>query len=210
MVTRLDADVGRLLALLKELKIDDDTLVMFSSDNGPQGADEGGYDQSLFASNGGLRGLKRDLYEGGVRVPMIARWPGRVPAGRASAQIWTLCDFLPTAAALAGAETPNGIDGLSMLPALVGGRAPARAHVYWEFHEGGFAQAVRVGHWKAVRRPPAYALELYDLQIDPRESRDVAAAHPAVAARAAGIMRREHAESEHWPVTDPFAARLLR
>ncbi|HEX8070254.1 MAG TPA: arylsulfatase [Pyrinomonadaceae bacterium] len=200
MVTRLDADVGRVLALLRELRLDEETLVVFTSDNGPQGRDEGGYDQTRFDSNGPFRGLKRELYEGGIRVPLVVRWPRRVRAGAVSAYPLTLCDLLPTAAALAGARVPVGVDGVSALPVLSGRRAPRREYLYWEFHEGGFAQAVRLGRWKAVRKGGGGAVELYDLQTDIAEAHDLAASHPALVRRAAEIMRREHVQSEDWPV----------
>ncbi len=200
MVTRLDADVGELIRLLKEMDIDRETFVVFTSDNGPQGREEGGYEQALFDSNGPLRGLKRELYEGGIRVPLIVRWPGRVRAGATVTQPVTLCDLLPTAAALAGARTDEALDGVSLLPLLSGGRAPRRESLYWEFHEGGFAQAVRMGRWKAVRRGTNGAPELYDLQSDIGETRDLAAKHPALVRRAVEIMSREHVESVDWPL----------
>ena len=200
MVTRLDADVGKLLTLLKELRIDEETVVVFTSDNGPQGKDEGGYDQTLFDSNGPLRGLKRELYEGGIRVPLLVRWPGRVRAGATSAYPVTLCDLLPTAAALAGTRVTSATDGVSLRSLLLGGRAPRRESLYWEFHEGGFAQAVRMGSWKAVRKGIDGAVELYDLKTDIGETRDVASRHPALVQRAEEIMRREHVESEDWPL----------
>lgn len=199
MVTHLDADVGELFRLLKEMDIDEETVVIFTSDNGPQGQDEGGYDQTLFDSNGPFRGLKRELYEGGIRVPLLVRWPGRVRAGTTSAFSATLCDLLPTAAALAGARVSSATDGVSLLPLLLGGRAPRRESLYWEFHEGGFAQAVRMGSWKAVRKGTDGAVELYDLKTDIGETRDVSARHPALVRRAEEIMRREHVESEDWP-----------
>ena len=203
MVTRLDADVGELLRLLKEMDIDRDTLVLFTSDNGPQGKDEGGYDQTLFDSNGPLRGLKRELYEGGIRVPLIARWPGRVRAGAVSAFPVTLCDFMPTAAALAGARAAFETDGVSLQSLLLGGPAPSRGALYWEFHEGGFAQAVRMGSWKAVRKGLGGAVELYDLKADPGETRDLSAREPGLVRHAEEVMRREHVESEDWPLSAP-------
>src|SRR5438094_5010750 len=118
MITRLDADVGKLMAKLQELKIDDDTVVFFSSDNGPH--KEGGVDPEFFQSSGPLRGIKRDMYEGGIRVPMIARWPGKIKAGAVSDQVWAFWDFLPTAAEIAAVKPPAGLDGLSMLPTLLG------------------------------------------------------------------------------------------
>ncbi|HWW76392.1 MAG TPA: arylsulfatase [Pyrinomonadaceae bacterium] len=200
MVTRLDADVGKVFELLKELKLDDDTLVVFTSDNGPQDKSEGGYDQTLFDSNGPFRGLKRELYEGGIRAPLIVRWPGRVQAGRTSDYVTTLCDLMPTFAALAGARAPERTDGVSLLPLLLGGRAPRREYLYWEFHEGGFVQAVRVGRWKVVARNADGLTEVYDLSTDPGEQHNVAARHHDIIMRASEIMRREHVASEDWPV----------
>jgi arylsulfatase A len=135
MVTRMDADVGRILARLREAGVDDRTLVLFTSDNGPHR--EGGADPAFFASSGPLRGIKRDLYEGGIRVPMIARWPGTVPAGRTSDHPWAHWDVFPTAAELAGAKVPTGLDGLSMVRALRGQPQPTHDYFYWEFHERG-------------------------------------------------------------------------
>ena len=200
MVTRLDADMGELTRLLKEMDIDRETIVIFTSDNGPQGKDEGGYEQEFFDSNGPFRGLKRELYEGGIRVPLIVRWPGRVRAGVTSAYPVTLCDLMPTAASLAGVRTPLKTDGISLQSLLLGGRAPQRESLYWEFHEGGFAQAVRIGSWKAVRKGLDGAVELYDLKTDIGETRDVSARHPALVRRAEEVMRREHVESEDWPL----------
>lgn len=207
MVTRLDADVGELFRLLKEMDIDGETVVIFTSDNGPQGKDEGNYDQTLFDSNGPFRGLKRELYEGGIRVPLLVRWPGRVRAGATSAFPVTLCDLLPTAATLAGGRVPSATDGVSLQSLLLGARAPRREWLYWEFHEGGFAQAVRMGSWKAVRKGMDGAVELYDLKTDLGETRDVAAHHPALVRRVEEIMRREHVESEDWPANAPNASK---
>src|SRR5919198_472922 len=199
MVTRMDTDVGKIFALLKELNLDDDSVVIFSSDNGPQGVAEGGYDLKLFDSNGPFRGLKRDLYEGGIRAPLIVRWPGKVEAGRVSDYAWAGWDFLPTFAAIAGAKTPGGLDGGSGLPAILGQRQPERNYLYWEFHEGGFAQAVRWGRWKAVKHGTGGAVELYDLQTDIGEKHDVAGEHPDLVKSMAEAIRREHVESENWP-----------
>lgn len=210
MVTRLDADVGELIRLLKELDIDRETVVVFTSDNGPQGKDEGGYDQSLFDSNGPFRGLKRELYEGGIRVPLIVRWPGRVRAGATSGVPITLCDLMPTAAALAGVSAPSATDGVSLKKLLLGeiaGRPVLSRTLYWEFHEGGFAQAVRMENWKAVRKGMDGKIELYDLSTDIGETRDVAARHPALVRRVAEVMRREHVESEDWPLSTTKASK---
>ena len=200
MIWRMDADIGKIFALLKELNLDGETLVIFTSDNGPQGKDEGGYDQTFFNSNGGLRGIKRELYEGGIREPLIVRWPGKVRAHEVSDHVWAQWDLLPTFADLAGVKPPVGIDGLSMLPALFGRRSSDHEFLYWEFHEGGYAQAVRKGRWKAVRHGTSGSIELYDLQTDLKESNDRAAKQPALIKRRAEIMKHEHVESEHWPV----------
>src|SRR5205823_6000696 len=150
MITRLDTDVGKILDQLKQLKIDQDTILFFSSDNGPH--KEGGVDPKFFQSSGPLRGIKRDLYEGGIRVPMIARWPTHIKPGQTSDLVWAFWDFLPTAAEIAGAKAPEKIDGLSVLPTLLG-NAQTNRHdfLYWEFHERGFQQAARMGEWKALR-----------------------------------------------------------
>ncbi len=199
MVTRLDADVGKIRSLLKELSLDGETIVFFNSDNGPQGPDEGGFDPNFFASHGVFRGIKRELYEGGIREPLIACWPGKISAGQVSQQVWAGWDVLPTLAAIAGVKSPAGIDGISVLPALLGQRLTGHTYLYWEFHEGQYAQAVRWGRWKAVRKV-ASEIELYDLQTDVSETHDVAPAHPDVVSRVAEIMKQAHTESEFWPV----------
>ena len=178
------------MATLDDLGIGDDTLVFFTSDNGPHHEGGRGFDPDFFDSNGPLRGIKRDLYEGGIRVPMIARWPGHVPAGVVSDQVWAFWDVLPTLAELAGASgaVPDDIDGLSVLPTLLGPEAaghPQQEHelLYWEFHEGPSSkQAARMGDWKGVRLSPDGPLELYDLAEDLGEMVDIAADHPEVVA----------------------------
>lgn len=197
MITRMDRDIGRLVDRIRETGRDDRTLVMFTSDNGPHR--EGGADPAFFDSAGGLRGIKRDLYEGGIRVPMIARWPGTVPDGRTSAHPWAHWDFLPTAAELAGGQVPASIDGLSMVRALRGETPPAHEYFYWEFHERGFQQAVRMGSWKGVRTAAGAPLELYDLERDPAEATDVAARHPAIVARIDAYIDTARTPSERWP-----------
>jgi arylsulfatase A len=196
LVTRMDRSVGRLMAALKELGLDGKTLVLFTSDNGPH--KEGGADPAFFRSSGPYRGLKRDLYEGGIRVPMIARWPGKVPAGRVSDFAWAHWDFLPTACALAGVEAPPGLDGLSVLPTLLGREQPGHEYLYWEFFERGFDQAVRWGDWKGVRNGLDGPLELYDLKSDEGEAADVAAKHPDVAAKLEALMKSARTPSERW------------
>lgn len=210
MVSRLDAHVGRVLAKLKERGLDERTIVFFTSDNGPHAED--GRDQEVTRSSGSLRGRKRDLTEGGLRVPMIVRWPGRVPVGATTDFVCGFQDFLSTAAELAGFDPPAGLDSISLVPVLTGRDAdqPAHAVLYWEFHERAFDQAVLMdGRWKAIRLPvprrgtPTAArtgrTQLYDLAADPEEARDVAEQHPNLVARAEALFRREHVPSEDWP-----------
>jgi arylsulfatase A-like enzyme len=198
MITRMDADCGRLLAKLKELGLDEQTIVFFTSDNGPH--KEGGSDPAYFQSSGPLRGFKRSLHDGGIRIPMLVRWPGRVQPGTVSHLPWAFWDFLPTAAELAGAAPPQALDGISVVPTLLG-RGTQKEHefLYWEFHEGGSQQAVRMGPWKAVR-PWGGAIQLYDLRTDLAESRDVAAAHPDVVAKIAAYLATARTESGPWPM----------
>ena len=205
MITRLDRDVGRILDALQLLGLDRDTIVFFSSDNGPH--KEGGADPAFFNSSGPLRGIKRDLYEGGLRVPMLVRWPGRIRPGRVSEQVWGFWDFLPTAAALAHAPLPSTpLDGISMLPALMG-NPQFRQHqfLYWEFHENGSKQAARMGNWKGVRLAPGTPLELYDLGTDPGEAHNVAATHPDLVRKIDAYLAHARTESEHWPLKAPPA-----
>jgi len=205
MITRMDRDVGRLMALLKELGIDGNTLVLFTSDNGPH--QEGGNDPEWFKSSGPLRGIKRDLYEGGIRVPFIAHWPGTVAPGSISDHISAFWDFLPTAMDIAGLDTPEGLDGLSYLPTLTGDTASQRQHdhLYWEFTEKGGRQAIREGTWKGVRldvsKDANAPLELYNLDEDLGEANNIAADHPAVVARLAAKMDAAHTPSELFPLT---------
>ena len=198
MITRMDRDVGRIVAALDEGGLSDRTLVLFVSDNGPHR--EGGADPEFFNSSGGLRGIKRDLYEGGIRVPAIARWPGTIPAGRVSDQVWAHWDLLPTVTELTGAETPEGLDGISMAAALRGQPQTEHEFMYWEFHERGFQQAVRMGRWKAVRLSNGAPLELYDLIADRAETRDVASSHPDVVRTIEAYLEGARTDSARWPV----------
>jgi arylsulfatase A-like enzyme len=200
MVTLMDRDIGRLLALLKELRLEEDTVVVFSSDNGA------GHKAlvPLFKSTGNLRGAKGEVYEGGIRVPMVARWPGRIKPGTVNHTPWTFYDFLPTAADLAGAAPPPGIDGVSMAGVLAGAPAPKRDYLYWESWRGArFDQAARIGPWKAVRLGRNSQVELYNLETDEGESKDVAADHPELAARAREIFRTARMDSVEYPVEPP-------
>ncbi len=198
MVTRLDMQVGQILDKLRDLGLDDNTLVIFSSDNGPHS--EGGANPAYFDSNGIFRGQKRDLYEGGVRVPMIARWPGKIEAGAISNHISAFWDWMPTLAAAAGVNAPSGIDGISMLPTLLGrpGRQKKHEYLYWEFHERGSKQAVRMGKWKAVKFNRTGKLELYNLDRDPSETTDIAGDHPDVVAKIETYLRDARTESQFW------------
>ena len=197
MITRMDRDIGRLVDLLAARGLDRRTLILFTSDNGPH--QEGGADPAFFNSSGGLRGIKRDMYEGGIRVPMIARWTGTVPAGRVSDHPWAHWDLLPTFAELAGATAPDGLDGMSMVRALRGQSQPTHPFFYWEFHERGFQQAVRMGRWKAVRLKPGEPLELYDLEADRSEAKNVAALHADVVAKIEAYLKTARTESARWP-----------
>lgn len=203
MVSRLDRDVGGLLALLKELKLDDNTLVMISGDNGSSFSPESPIGRRFKQSANGLRGFKRGLYEGALRQAAIARWPGTVPAGRVSAEPWAFWDFLPTAAHLAGTKLPAACqtDGLVLTEFLKGGAAPRRDSFYWELHEGRKPiQAVRFGDWKAVINGPNSAIELYDLKSDPGEKTDLAKAKPDLVKRAAEIIRASRKDDPNWPM----------
>jgi arylsulfatase A-like enzyme len=202
MITRLDASVGALMDQLRELKMDDNTIVFFTSDNGPH--KEGGVDPKFFQSGGPLRGIKRDLYEGGIRVPLIVRWPSHIKPGTLDDQPWAFWDFLPTAAALAQARTlPKG-DGISMLPTLLGQPQTNRhEYLYWEFHERGFQQAVRMGDWKAVRPQAGEPLELYNLKTDLGEKENVADQNPEVVAKIESLLKTARTESDLWPIKSP-------
>jgi arylsulfatase A-like enzyme len=202
MVTRLDSDVGRLLALLKELKLDENTLVLFSGDNGSSFPPDSPLGRRFMQAANGLRGYKRELYEGGLRQAALARWPGVIPAGRVSEEPWAFWDFLPTAAELAGASLPDGFttDGHSLVSFLKGGPAPTRPFFYWELHEGKPLQALRFGDWKAVRRGAQSAIELYDLAKDPGETKDLAKQKPDLVAKADALMREARTDDPNWPL----------
>ena len=204
MITRMDGDVGRLMAKLKELGLDKNTLVMFTSDNGPH--KEGGADPTFFNSSGPLQAYKRALYEGGIRVPMIARWPGRIEAGSVSDHPSAFWDFLPTCCELVGVKAPEGIDGISMVPTLLGRPGEQREHeyLYWEFHEQGKRQAIRMGDFKGIRqnvaKNPDGPIELYNLKNDIGEKRNVAARHSGIVAKIEECMKTTRTPSEHWPL----------
>lgn len=196
MITRLDADFGRLMALLQELGLDENTIVFFTSDNGPNQPWIRKFDSAA-----GLRGSKGNLYEGGIRAPMIVRWPERIAPGTTSDFVWSHVDFWATAAELAGLERPEAIDGVSIAPTLLGQSQPPLEFLYWE-KTLNFHQAVRMGDWKGVRFGFKEPLELYDLANDPKESNDIAASHPDIVAQIEAIMLREHVESAEFPGRD--------
>ena len=184
MITRMDADVGRLVALLRELAIQRHTLIIFTSDNGPH--NEGGHQHEFFNANGPLRGFKRDLYEGGIRVPTIAWWPGQIKASTQSDEPLAAYDWLPTACELARTTPPDGIDGLSFVPTLIGGRQQSHEYLFWSF---GPKKAARRANWKAVIPDDGMPLELYDLGKDIGEETDVSDAFPTVATDMMQIIR---------------------
>lgn len=195
MIRNIDRDVGRMLAHLRTLGLDKNTIVIFTSDNGPH--QEGGHQADYFNSNSDLRGKKRDLYEGGIRVPTIVRWPGHVAAESESDIVSGFQDWFATFSDLAGvAAEPH--DGISLRPVLTGkAQQESHPHLYWEFLEQGGKQAVLKGHWKAVRvnwnANPDSPIELYNLSKDKSEQTNVAGAHPDIVAEMADIMKHEHA-----------------
>ena len=178
MISRMDTDIGRILDLLQSMGIDEQTLVFFSSDNGPHA--EGGNDPFFFDSNGPLQGYKRSLHDGGIRVPAIVRWPGHVPAGTVSDVPWYFADFLPTVADLVGFDPPSGIDGISILPVLLGQQSEITGRFLYWGGTPGRAEAVRWGKWKAIREGPDKPMELFDLSADLSEETDVAGRNPDV------------------------------
>lgn len=203
MITRMDRDVGRIVSRIRELGLERDTLILFTSDNG--GASRIRED-NFFGSYGPFRGHKQNLYEGGIRVPLLARWPGRIQPGSVTGQVWMHVDFLATAAELAGVPAPTSTGGYSILPTLFGSARRQKQHefLYWELprynaQDGTFAreipmQAVRYGDWKAVRPKPGGPLELYHLRDDPGESRNIAAANPKVVARIETFLKTARVE----------------
>ncbi len=200
MITLLDKDVGILLKKLSELNIDDRTLVIFTSDNGPHA--EGGANPDFFDSNGSLKGMKRELYEGGIRVPMIARWPGKINPGSQSDHISAFWDFLPTACDIAGITSPENIDGISFLPSMIGGNQKEHNYLYWEFMEMNGRQSIRKGNWKAVKYDMSENLDapiqLYDLSIDIGEENDIASENPEIVSEMAKLMLTSRTPSEDF------------
>ena len=204
MISRMDRDIGRLFELLKRLKLDEHTLVFFSSDNGPH--NEGGHTPELFQPSGPLRGMKRSLTDGGIRVPFLARWPDKIKPGGISPHVGWFADLLVTACAVTGAKAPEQTDGLSFLPTLLGlpEQQAQHQHLYWEFHERGFNQAVLMDvRWKAIRlgRTDAQVV-LYDVTGDPGETKNLAEEKPALVARAKELFVSARTESSDWPIKE--------
>jgi len=197
-ITRMDSDIGKLMDLLKKIDLDHKTIVFFSSDNGPH--HEGGHSDKFFESSGPLRGAKRDLYEGGIRVPLIVRWPEQIKGGSINDHPLAFWDFQPTAAELAGAEAPKNVDGLSFLPTLLGKSQADHPYLYWEFHEKGFSQAIRSGTWKAVRININSPLELFDLKNDASETKNIPGSSIEIVQRIEKLFETARTDSEHWPI----------
>ena len=174
-----------------------DTIVFFSADNGPHA--EGGVDPAFFDASGGRRGAKRELYEGGIRVPMLAWAPGRIPAGRVDATPWAMWDWAPTALAWAGLPVPDDVDGLPLGAFLEGAAGPAERTLYWEFHDPDHVRrALRQGRLKLVVQEGR--VELYDLEADPAETRDLAASRPEVVERLRAALDGAHRPDPRWPL----------
>lgn len=209
MVTRMDREVGRILDLVRDLGLDEQTIFVFSSDNGPAADALGGTDSNFFRSAGPFRGRKGSLYEGGIRVPGIVRWQGHVAAGGASDRVTGFEDWLPTLLDLVGAAPPPKIDGISFAPTLMGKRQAPRPFLYREYPAGEGEQSVRIGDWKGIRPrlapdgkqgAPDLRIELYDLAADVGETRDLAAEQPRVVAQIEATLRAEHTPSQEFPL----------
>lgn len=199
MITRMDRDVGRIMDLVKSLGLDENTLIVFTSDNGPCKTDS--HDPEFFNSTGPFRGYKRDLNEGGIRIPMIARWPGKIPAGRTSDQVWAFWDVMPTLAEIAGLPVPTGIDGISMLPALLDKeQTQQHGYLYWDYgHQREvYMQALRWGDWKGLRIGADAPIELYDVVKDPGEKNNVAGQHPEVVKQIETYLREAYTPSDDY------------
>ncbi|WP_181898330.1 arylsulfatase [Alteromonas aestuariivivens] len=201
MMRHIDNSVGAVVEKLEALGIADNTIIIFTGDNGPHA--EGGNDPDFHDSNGELRGIKRDLYEGGIRMPTIAWGPGLVPSGRTSDHMAYFGDVMATYAELANGQLPGNLDSISFASELLGQeQTEQHDYLYWEFHLHGSSQAVRQGKWKAIRLPlKTGPIELYDLSVDPGETHDVAAEHPQLVQQFAAIMDANHFPHPNWPVS---------
>lgn len=198
MISRLDRDVGRIVEAVKKLGLDENTLILFASDNGAEGKPDAWKD--LYNSTLSFRGNKSELYEGGIRVPMIARWPGKIKPSMTSDAVWSFTDFLPTLADVADISVDIPTDGISILPTLLGKEQITNDRfLYWEFQARDFTQAVRWQDWKAIRVNQG-AIQLYDLARDVGETEDVAATHPDVIAKIETYLKDARSESKYWPL----------
>ncbi len=206
MIRNIDRDTGRIIDLLTELKIDDNTLVIFTSDNGPH--QEGGHDAAFFDSNGPYRGIKRDLTEGGIRVPTIAYWPNTIKAGSGDDAPWYFGDIMATLAELIDVKRPQDIDSDSFASTLRGQPREEKwqrnSTMYWEFYERGSAQAIRFDKWKAIRKPMRIgAIELYDMSTDAIEATNVAKENPEIVKKAHQLMEQAHHPDSNWKLRLP-------
>ena len=215
MITRVDTEIGKLIQLVQELNIDENTLVIFASDNGNTGgnATEAEIPTNLFFNNDSPReGMKGDILDGAFHVPAIARWPGYISPGQESSHIWAMWDFLPTVAELTGMDTPEGLDGISILPTLLGETDKQRQHefLYWEYKE---EQAVRMSNWYGYKNKKGF-LEIYNLEDNPGQDKDLSADYPDIARKIDEIMIREHSPSDVWPspgeAEDEFKQRMVQ
>ena len=200
MVARLDKYVGEIVALINKKGIAENTIIIFTSDNGPHR--EKGGDPEFFGSAGIYRGIKRDLYEGGIREPLVVSWKGKIRAGTQSDHVAALCDFFPTFQQLANVPVTKNIDGISLLPALMNKPQPKHDYLYWELHESGGKQAVRWKNWKAVKlnvsTENAGAVELYDLVKDPSEKINIAAQNENIVKQMEAFMKAAHQKNNDW------------
>ena len=202
MVSRLDKFVGEIINAVKEKGIEKNTLIIFTSDNGPH--KEGGGDPPFFNSNGGLRGIKRDLYEGGIRVPFIACQPGVTKPGTVNAMPAAFWDLFPTFLEMANVSGINQTDGSSLVKSLRGQKQTAHPYFYWELHESGGKQALRLGNWKGVKLNVSTqenpTIELYDLSADPHEKNDVSSTHPEIVQKIETMMKQAYTPNKDWPL----------
>ncbi len=205
-ITLLDKQIGRLLKKLNEMGELENTLVLFSSDNGPH--NEGGHNHEFFNSNGVLRGFKRDVYEGGIRVPFIANWKGKIEAGAETNFVAGFQDFMPTLAQVAGIEVPEQTNGISILPVITGKSQPKHESLNWEFQldgwsrimpDGGFRQSARIDNWKGVRYGIASKTELYNLDDDISETNNLAAEHPEIVEKMNQLFEKNRSDTEGFP-----------
>ena len=196
MITRMDKDIGQILEQINTYELEAKTMVFFCSDNGAAQRWEGRFD-----SSGKLRGRKRDLYEGGIRTPMIVKYPGKIDPGTMSDEPWYFADVLPTLAALVNASVPSQLDGINMLPSILGNHQNYQDRLfYWEFHERGFQQAIRQKHWKLINLGLNEGLELYNLAIDPEEKNDLSQSEPAIRDSLLLLLNKARTPSKNWPI----------